>query len=322
MNRQARIVAFFFPTESIRWLSALRIGLGLVVVSEAWTLRADWEALFAGTGKGLVSRELFEGLLSTQSPIIPRLGWLVWIGQRFGLTEASALAFAWLSLLGAGACLIAGFFSRPAAIVAWFLQLAAAKTGGLFTYGADNFITIGLFYLMLAPLPKPWAWDGWKYATGAADSPRLGFHRRILQLHLCLIYFFSGLTKCLGAGWWNGENLWRALTSPTFAQLPIEIVGKAIPLLPAMGIVICLLEISYAFLIWPSWSRRPVLAGICAMHFAIGFLMGMYLFALVMLVLNLAAFGVAGSRRESEEASARTPRATQVSQIARQKACE
>ncbi len=317
MNRRARTFAFFFPAESGGWLSALRIGMGLVVVSEAWTLHADWNALFAGTGKGLVSRELFEGLLSTQSPLIPRLGWLVWIGQRFGLTEETALAFAWLLLLGAGVCLIAGFFSRPAAIVAWFLQLAAAKTGGLFTYGADNFITIGLCYLVLAPFPKPWSWDGWKDATGFANPERLGFHRRILQLHLCLIYFFSGLTKCLGAGWWNGENLWRALTSPPFAKLPIEIVGTVIPLLPAIGIVICLLEPSYAFLIWPSWSRRPVLAGICAMHLAIGLLMGMYLFALVMLILNLAAFGVAGSRREIGDAAETAP-TTRVSQIARQ----
>lgn len=293
------MTGFLFPAESDRWLSALRIGLGAVVVAYAWSMRTDWHELYAGTGRGLVSRELFEGLVSAQSPLIPKLGWLVWIAQRVGLTEDFALTFAWLLLLGAGFCLVMGLFSRSAAIVAWLLQLAAAKTGGLFTYGADNFITIGLFYLMIAPLPDRWSWYFWRERPRPPNPQRLGFHRRALQIHLCLIYFFSGLTKGLGADWWNGENLWRALTSPPFDRVPIELVSLFSPILPALGVSICLLEISYAFLIWPSWSRQAVLVITCAMHLAIGLLMGMYLFGVIMLVLNIAAFGVTGIRRQA-----------------------
>ncbi len=287
-----RATEFFFPAESDRWLSSLRIGLGLVVVSSAWPLRTDWTDLYAGTGRGLVSRELFEGLVSSQSPFIPKLGWLVWVSGRFGLSEEFALSVAWLLLLAAGVCLVIGLFSRSAAIVAWFLQLATAKTGGLFTYGADNFITIGLFYLMIAPLPDRWSLSWSRKPFRRPDPQRLGFHRRVLQIHLCLIYFFSGLTKLLGAAWWNGENLWRALTSPPFDRLPIEMIASFSPLLPAIGISICFLETSYAFLIWPSVSRTVVLILTCAMHLAIGLLMGMYLFGFIMLVLNVAAFGV------------------------------
>lgn len=320
MTKHGRATEFFFPAESDRWLSALRIGLGVVVVSYAWSLRADWNDLYAGTGRGLVSRQLFEGLVSTQSPFIPKLGWLVWICQRLGLTEDFALSLAWLLLLGAGACLLLGLFSRSATIVAWLLQLAAAKTGGLFSYGADNFITIGLFYLMIAPLPDRWSWHWWRDPPCLPDPERLGFHRRVLQIHLCLIYFFSGVTKCLGAGWWDGENLWRALTSPPFDRLPIEIVASFNPLLPALGVLICLLETSYAFLIWPSWSRRAVLVGTCAMHLAIGLLMGMYLFGVIMLVLNVAAFGVTGRGRRSAIEPSRAPLGPAALQIARQRA--
>ena len=320
MTRHGRVAGFFFPAESDRWLSVLRIGLGVVVVSYAWTLRTDWNDLYAGTGRGLVSRELFEGLVSTQSPFIPKLGWLVWICEGFGLTEHFALVLAWLLLLGAGACLLIGLVSRSAAVVAWLLQLAAAKTGGLFTYGADNFITIGLFYLMIAPLPDRWSWHCWRDHPGSADPERLGFHRRVLQIHLCLIYFFSGLTKCLGAGWWNGENLWRALTSPPFDRLPIEIVASFQPVLPALGILICLLETSYAFLIWPSWSRRAVLVATCAMHLAIALLMGMYLFGLIMLVLNIAAFGAPRRRWRAAIDPSRAPLGPAGLQIARQRA--
>lgn len=298
MSWRQRALAFLFPAESDRWLTVLRIGLGLAILFYAWPLHEDWDYLFAGTGRGLVSRELFEGLLSTQSPIIPRLGWLVWICQRFGLNESFALSLAWFSLLGAGGLLLVGLFSRPVAVIAWFLQLGAAKSGGLLSYGADTFVTIGLFYLMIAPLPDRWSLDWRRRSDRKSDAQLIGFHRRVLQIHLCFIYFFGGLTKCLGAGWWNGTNIWRALTLPPFDVLPIGLVASWSPLLPVLGISVCLIETSYVFLIWPRWSRRAVVCGVCAMHVAIGLLMGMYLFALIMLVLNIAAFGVADLSRE------------------------
>jgi hypothetical protein len=316
MTWRQRVRAFLFPAESDGWLTALRIGLGLVIVFYTWSLRADWKYLFAGTGGGLVSRQLFEGLLSTQSWLIPRLGWLVWIGQRFGLDEGFALSLGWFLLFFAGCLLLLGLFSRPAAVLAWFLQLAAAKGGGLLSYGADNFVTIGLFYLMIAPLPDRWALDARRQRKRKADPHLIGFFRRILQIHLCFIYFFGGLTKCLGAGWWDGSNIWRALTSPPFDVVPIRLVASWGALLPLLGISVCLLETSYALLIWPRWSRRVVLWSVCAMHVAIGLFMGMYLFALIMLVLNIAAFGVSGQQREESS----EPGEMTGAQIARQSA--
>jgi hypothetical protein len=62
--------------------------------------------------------------------------------------------------------------------------------------------------------------------------------------------------------------------------------------LPVLGISICLIEIGYPIFIWMKKTRFPWLVCILAMHAAIGLAMGMYLFALVMIVLNLAAFGV------------------------------
>ena len=164
--------------------------------------------------------------------------------------------------------------------------------GGPLTYGFDNFTTLGLFYLMIAPLPDRWSLDRWWHSSTCADTHVLGFHRRLLQVHLCLVYFFSGLTKSFGAGWWNGNNAWYALTLPSYAMWPISWVAKLAPVLPAIGIFVFALELSYPFLIWPKRTRYFVLTAICALHGAIGLLMGMWLFAFVMLVLNLAAFAV------------------------------
>jgi len=286
-----RLTQFLFPIESDSWLSVLRFGLGLQVVLYGFSLRQDWNYLFAANGKGLITRNLSEALLSLESPFIPRLGWIIEFGTRLGLDEEKVLSAAWFVLLFAGVGLLLGFFCRSSAILAWFLHLSTAKSGDFVSYGVDNFMTIGLFYLMLSPLPDRYSLDALFRKSEPKAPQLLGFYRRVLQLHLCLIYFFGGLTKCLGGGWWDGSNIWRALTRPPFDVLPPEILVHGKLFFPLAGALICLLEASYPFLVWSRTTRLPSLLAICLMHLMIGLAMGMYLFALVMIVLNLAAFG-------------------------------
>jgi len=199
-----------------------------------------------------------------------------------------------------GALLLFGFFCRSAAIIAWLVHLSAVKSGNLLSYGVDNFTTIGLFYLMFSPLPDRFSID-WRLRKPPSQDPQLlGFWRRVLQCHLCLIYFFSGLTKALGRGWWDGSNVWRALIRQPFDVISPEILMKWKLFFPFMGISVCLIEIGYAFFIWNKRTRPIWLFSAIAMHVAIGLAMGMYLFAMIMIVLNLAAFGPQASRAPRE----------------------
>jgi Vitamin K-dependent gamma-carboxylase len=287
-----RFQQFLFPPQSDTWLTVLRIGLGLQVTVYALFLRTDWQDLFASTGKGLVSRELGEAITSFDSPLIPKLGWLVAVGSHLGIGEEATLALAWAGLLCMGLFLLSGLFCRPAAVIAWFLHLSAAESGGLLAYGADNLMTTGLFYLMLSPLPDRYSLD-YRLVKIKAKDPRFsGFWQRVLQLHLCFIYFFGGLAKCLGSGWWDGTNLWRALTRAPFSTISPDILVRFKYLVVILGIAICVIELGYVVFIWIKKTRLFWLACIVAMHVAIGFTMGLYLFALIMIVLNLAAFGV------------------------------
>ena len=286
-----RLQAFLFPPETDKWLTVFRIGLGLQVVVYALFLKSDWHYLFASTGKGLVSRQLGEAITAFDSPLIPKLGWLVTLGGYAHIGEEAVLSVAWACLLCMGLLLLLGLFCRPAAIIAWFLHLCAAESGGLFAYGADNFMTMGLFYLMLSPLPDHYSFDQWLVKTKPKDPQLLGFWRRVLQVHLCFVYFFGGLAKCLGSGWWDGSNLWRSLTRPPFNTISPDVLVRFKYALPILGISICLIEVGYPIFIWMKKTRFFWLFCVLAMHVAIGLTMGLYLFALVMIVLNLAAFG-------------------------------
>lgn len=99
--------------------------------------------------------------------------------------------------------------------------------------------------------------------------------------------------------------MWRALTRSPFHIIPPEILLQWSYLLPFIGIFICVVEIGYPIFIWPKRTRTIWLAGILAMHSAIGFTMGLYLFAFIMIVLNAAAFGSDlwfGAERENSPA--------------------
>jgi hypothetical protein len=286
-----RATEFLFPAESDRWQSVLRWGLGLQVVLYCLSLRSDWSELFFSENAGPIKRDLTEAVLSADSHFIPRIGWLVDLGAQVGLNEQAVLNVAWWSLLFAGVSLLAGLIVRPAAITAWFLHLCAVKSTGSLTYGVDIFTTIGLFYLMIAPVPDEWSLDAWLWKGQNKDRHFQGFHRRVLQLHTCLIYFFGGIAKCAGIGWWDGTSIWRAVTRPPFNVLSPELVISWKHLLPVVGILVCILEISYPFFVWIRKTRLIWFLCILAMHIGIGVAMGMYLFALIMITFNIAAFG-------------------------------
>jgi len=286
---------FLFPRESDDWLAFLRIGLGLQLILYCLSARAGWTEVFVGDRGALSSRRISEALIALQSPLIPRIDWLLRLGARIGIQENTVLWMVWSILLLCGGLLLLGLFCRPAAITAWFLHLACVKSSEVFAYGMDMFLTIGLFYLMLTPLPDSRSLENRIWKSPTRDSGMVGFFRRVLQLHLCAIYFFSGLAKCLGSDWWNGMNVWAALTRPPFNVLDPGLIARYRVLLIPAGIAICLIEIGYPLFIWPKKTRLIWLGCVVGMHAAIGLFMGMYLFALVMIILNVAAFGPTSS---------------------------
>lgn len=286
-----RLAAFLFLPASDHWLAILRVGLGIQIILCSFWARKDWGSLFTNTAGGVISRDLMEAVVSLDAPLVPKLGWLVAAGNYVGLSEETVLLASWAGLLGAGCLLVAGLFCRPAAITAWFLYLCQAKSGDWASYGMDSFTTIGLFYLMLSPLPDRFALDHSLRKIPLRNQDLHGFFRRVLQLHLCLIYLSGGIMKCLGRGWWTGESIWRALTRPPFNVLSPELILSWKAILPFAGIVVCLLETGYAIFVWPKKTRLVWITGILGMHVAIGLTMGLYLFSLIMIVLNLAAFG-------------------------------
>lgn len=282
---------FLFAPQSTIWLSVLRVGLGLQVLFYAVSLSPDWIELLAKGNRGLIRRDLMEAMISAESPLIPRIGWMIEAGGWLHLGEIKILWFLWSVIILASLLLVLGLFSRTASVITWILFLCVAESTEPLSYGVDNFTIIGLFYLVIAPLPDAWSIDARLRRKGSPSPSLQGLHRRVLQLHICIIYFFSGFAKCAGRDWWNGVSLWRALIRPPSEAVPPDMLIRLGFLLPIAGILVCVMETTYPMFIWPRKTRLIWFIGVLALHVGIGLTMGMYLFAWVMIVLNMAAFG-------------------------------
>src|SRR5262249_3144580 len=122
-------------------------------------------------------------------------------------------------------------------------------------FGVDTMMTIVLFYLMFSPCgavysldrlirqwwvkAKPDVVGRWYRLLGmplpseirpagpVPDEPAPGVAAnvaiRLLQVHLCIIYLVSGVSKLLGRAWWEGNAIWIAMTNYEFSPMQSEL---------------------------------------------------------------------------------------------------
>lgn len=133
-----------------------------------------------------------------------------------------------------------------------------------------------------------------KAQTIAPD--RLNLYLRVLQLHLCVVYFTAGFSKLGGQEWMNGTAIWQAINQPQFYTGLTPFV-KSLASYPWGSATLTwgtlAIELFFPLLIWIRWGKMQAifLIGVILMHVFIGAVMGLQLFAWVMIVFDLSAFG-------------------------------
>lgn len=206
--------------------------------------------------------------------------------------DSLVVGFYWIfmaSLIG----LAVGWKARFMAATAWFLHLVFASSGRLGTYGVESFASVALFYACFFPCHEAFSLDRWLKKMPAVGSPSVwaGVSLRVLQGHLCVVYLASGLEKSAGDEWWNGNAIWFSMMEEQFRQFDFSWMASW-PIVPMMlGWATLLTEIGYPFFIFWKKTRRLWLAAVICLHLGIVFFMGLQLFGLMMILLNLAAFG-------------------------------
>jgi uncharacterized membrane protein YphA (DoxX/SURF4 family) len=191
--------------------------------------------------------------------------------------------------------LMIGFFSRTMAVLAYLIAVSYASrvTPGAY-FGLDKINCMLAMYLMLGPCGARYSLDRiWRLRRGAPrevpPSVSASIAIRLIQLHMCIIYLFSGLGKLQGESWWNGEAVWFSSANLEYQYLIDMTWLASYPLLVNfLTHATVFWELTYCGLVWPRLTRPWVLLLAVMVHGTIVVAYGMPTFGLVMLIGNLA----------------------------------
>jgi Vitamin K-dependent gamma-carboxylase len=183
----------------------------------------------------------------------------------------------------------AGLFTRVTSILAFLTAVSYANRVQPALFGLDQINVMLTLYLAIGPSGAAFSFDRWlaqrrggPSALAASSAANLAI--RLIQVHMCVIYFFAGISKLQGPAWWSGEAMWLAFANLEYQSLDMTWLASHPWLVNAMSQVSVLWEISFCVLVWQKRWRPLVLAVAVVLHVGIGACLGMWTFGLIMLV--------------------------------------
>tara|TARA_Y100000385_G_scaffold87683_1_gene90302 strand:+ start:669 stop:1598 length:930 start_codon:yes stop_codon:yes gene_type:complete len=202
-------------------------------------------------------------------------------------TPIAAWLLAVLSLLAA-ISLSVGFFTRTAACIVFAGYVSAVNRAPLNTFGFDDALGIMLLPMIIGNAGARFSIDSLFKKVRPVPNIETTIAIRLIQVHLCILYFFSGCGKLLGASWWEGTALWGAVANIQYRTIDFTFLAWHPLLVNALTLGALFWEISYAALIWPRLTRPLFLITAVFVHLGIGLAMGMMEFGIAMLIANMA----------------------------------
>lgn len=194
-----------------------------------------------------------------------------------------------LSIFG---LLALGLWTRVVSILAFLTASAYAHRAAGATFGLDQINVMLSMYLMVGDSGGAFSLDQWRRqgTFGSVRAPRVSTNIaiRLMQVHMCIIYFFAALGKLQGISWWEGTAMWLALASYEYQTFDMTFLRRWPWILNALTHITVFWELTYPALVWPRWTRPIVLALAVPLHLGIAVCMGMITFGLIMLVGNMS----------------------------------
>lgn len=286
---------FWFTPTSPSTLSAIRVlaGAMLLYTHLVWTF--DLNGFFGENGY-LPQQLMHDVHIAGNDPDGPgpapgnaRLMW-----SHFNYVHAPKLMWTiHICALVVYFLLMIGLFSRTMAMLGFLLAVSYANrvTPGAY-FGLDKINCMLAFYLNFGPCGARYSVDRlWRLRRGNTEVPASSSANlaiRLIQVHMCIIYLFSGIGKLAGASWVTGEASWLSFAMYEYQSLDMTWLANWPKLLNLMTHATVFWELTYCALVWPALTRPWVLGMAILVHAGIALSLGMPTFGLVMLIGNLA----------------------------------
>jgi hypothetical protein len=273
---------WFTPTDPAA-LALIRVcsGLMLCYTHAVWAL--DLEAFFGPRSW------LDGGAVTSTHPGSFAWSHLWWCQTPAVLWTVHAAALVVFALFAVGC------WSRTTAVLSYLLTVSYANRVPEALFGLDQINGFLAMYLMLGPSGAAYSVDRWRAQRRAgrplppaAPSISANIATRLMQLHLCVLYFFAGVSKLQGPAWWDGTAFWGAVANLEYQSIDMTWLVYWPILVNLLTHISVVWEISYSVLVWPRLTRPIVLFLALPLHLGIALCLGMTTFGSIMLVANVA----------------------------------
>lgn len=187
-----------------------------------------------------------------------------------------------------------GLFTRTTGVLSFIITISYAHRVPGALFGLDQVNGLLIMYLMLGAAGEAYSLDHWlkRRRNIRIDGPPLStvanVSIRLIQIHMCIIYMFAGMSKLGGETWWEGTAMWGALANSEYQSLDMTWLAAYPLVINALTQISVAWELSYIFLVWPRLTRPLVIGMAIPLHLGIAICMGMITFGLAMLIANLA----------------------------------
>jgi hypothetical protein len=217
-----------------------------------------------------------------------------------------------------------GLCTRLTSVLTWLSILCYIQRAQTSLFGMDTIMNLVVFYLMIGPsgaalsvdrlLARHWqkmaarreGLPGPEFFPQPAPSVSANLALRLLQVHLCIVYLASGLSKLQGPAWWNGTAVWSTMANFEFSPMRYQLYMNALFFLvnhrwlwelvmSGTAIFTLIFEIGFPFFmllayaigsrnVWSRQIRWLTIAGAVVLHLGIAIFMGLVCFSLMMMV--------------------------------------
>lgn len=271
--------SFWFTPADPSLLGLIRIltGLMLLYTHAVWGLVLGD---FFGPS-GWLSPELVHAIQQGQHAY--SFWWFVPAG---GIWAAYAIAMTILVMF------TVGLWTRLTSILSFVVVISFVHRAPEAMFGLDQINAMLTLYLAIGPSGRALSLDRWLASrragahTHVSPAPSVGANLalRLINVHMCVIYLFAGISKLQGEAWWTGEAMWQAFANMEYQTADMTWLAWHPWLLNFLTHLCVIWEVSFCFLIWKPRLRPLMLAGAVALHAGIGYCLGMWTFAIIMLV--------------------------------------
>jgi predicted DCC family thiol-disulfide oxidoreductase YuxK len=214
----------------------------------------------------------------------------------FYLTQDWQLALFHAIFLFCCAALMFGWRTSWVKWVVFIGHISYAQRNPGLTYGVDSIASSILLLLCLAPIGKAMSLDRVREVARfkrnnldgrpPAYTSRWAFAcRRLMQIQMAILFFFSALHKVRADGWWQGESLWQVfLTTDYYSPMMLDLMASQFWLVNVTVYGVVLIELAHPFLIWQKATRPFLLAGAVFIHLLFFFFLALHYFSFVMIL--------------------------------------